>query len=303
LGIPAVAAAFAAAALFAGGSALQQRAAGAAAADDESGIRLVVRLARRPAWLIGLVLSAGAFSMHAVALRLGNLALVQPVIVSGIVFAVLVRAGIDRRLPSRREIVWSVVTWAGLALFITVMPPMPDNPPEPKNAAIFVIVVVTVVGSLMAMARLLHSDRRRGVLLGAGAGAMFGLVAGLLKLFLTQASSGWIDGFLHWSPWALLAVGGCAILLNQRAYQVVELSVSAPVLNVTQVIVAIGFGLIVFRERLSETPVILAAELVGLLLVILGVQQLASYHGPLGNRSTKHAEPAGEASNARQGAS
>jgi multidrug transporter EmrE-like cation transporter len=303
LGLPAVAAAFAAAALFAGGSALQQRAAGAAAADDQSGIRLVARLARRPAWLIGLVLSAGAFSMHAVALRLGNLALVQPVIVSGIVFAVLVRAGIDRRLPSRREIVWSVVTWAGLALFITVMPPMPDNPPEPKNAAIFVIVVVTGVGLLLALARLLHSDRRRGVLLGAGAGAMFGLVAGLLKLFLTQASSGWINGFLHWSPWALLAVGACAILLNQRAYQVVELSVSAPVLNVVQVIVAIGFGLIVFRERLSETPAILVAELVGLLLIILGVQQLASYHGQAGNPSTKHAESASEASNARQGAS
>jgi glucose uptake protein GlcU len=116
----------------------------------------------------------------------------------------------------------------------------------------------------------------------------------LLKLFLVQASSGWINGFLHWSPWALLGAGACAILLNQRAYQVVELSVSAPVLNVAQVIVAIGFGLIVFRERLSETPVILAAELVGLLLVILGVQQLASYHGPLGNRSTNHAEPAGE---------
>jgi hypothetical protein len=54
LAIPAVAAAFAAAALFAGGSALQQRAAGAAAAEDESGIRLVARLARSPAWLIGV---------------------------------------------------------------------------------------------------------------------------------------------------------------------------------------------------------------------------------------------------------
>jgi hypothetical protein len=71
LGIPAVAAAFAAAALFAGGSALQRRAAGAAAA-DETGIRLVARLARRPAWLIGLLLSAGAFSMYGVALRLGK---------------------------------------------------------------------------------------------------------------------------------------------------------------------------------------------------------------------------------------
>jgi len=40
-----------------------------------------------------------------------------------------------------------------------------------------------------------------------------------------------------------------------------------------------------------------------LLLVILGVQQLASHHGPAGNRSTKHAKPAGEASNAKQRAS
>jgi len=96
--IAAVVAAFAAAALFAGGSAPQQRAA-VGAADGGSGIRLVARLARRPAWLIGLVLSAGAFSMHAVTLRFGNLAVVQPVIVSGIVFAVLLRAGLDRRLP------------------------------------------------------------------------------------------------------------------------------------------------------------------------------------------------------------
>jgi uncharacterized membrane protein len=51
--IAAVAAAFAAAALFAGGSALQQRAA-VAAADGGSGIRLVARLARQPAWPIGL---------------------------------------------------------------------------------------------------------------------------------------------------------------------------------------------------------------------------------------------------------
>jgi hypothetical protein len=69
------------------------------------------------------------------------------------------------------------------------------------------------------------------------------------------------------------------------------------------VIVAIAFGLIVFCERLSETPAILVAELVGLLLIILGVQQLASYHGLAGNRSTKHAEPVSEASTASKAAS
>jgi drug/metabolite transporter (DMT)-like permease len=296
--IAAVAAALAAAALFAGGSALQQRAAGAASSDG-SGVRLVARLAHRPAWVIGLLLSAGAFSMHAVALRHGNLALVQPVIVSGVVFAVMVRAGLDRRLPSRREIIWSVVTWAGLALFIAVMPPMPDSPPEPRNAALFVISVIIGVGLIVVLARRSDDNRLRGVLLAAAGGAMFGLVAGLLKLFLTQTSNGWLHAFTHWSPWAMLAVGACAILLNQRAYQVVRLSVSAPVLNVVQVIVAIGFGLIVFRERLSEGPGTLMAEILGLLVVIVGVQQLASYQ-QRGSRPTRGAEPADETAKARR---
>ena len=180
------------------------------------------------------------------------------------------------------------------------MPPMPDNPPEPKNGAVFVTLVVVGVALIVVLAHQLHSVRRRGVLLAAGAGAMFGLVAGLLKLFLTQASSGWMHGFAHWSPWALLVVGTCAILLNQRAYQVVPLSVSAPVLNVVQVIVAIGFGLIVFRERLSETPAILLAEIVGLLLIIVGVQRLASYHYQAGDRSTTPGQPVSEGSKARR---
>jgi multidrug transporter EmrE-like cation transporter len=128
---------------------------------------------------------------------------------------------------------------------------------------------------------------------------MFGLVAGLLKLFLTQTSNGWLHAFTHWSPWAMLAVGACAILLNQRAYQMVRLSVSAPVLNVVQVIVAIGFGLIVFRERLSESPGILMAEILGLLVVIVGVQQLAGYQ-QRGSRLTRGAEPADETAKARR---
>jgi hypothetical protein len=57
------------------------------------------------------------------------------------------------------------------------------------------------------------------------------------------------------------------------------------------------------RKALGIPAVAAALAAAALFAVTLGVQELASYHGRAGNRSTKHAEPAGEALNTRQGAS
>jgi hypothetical protein len=58
------------------------------------------------------------------------------------------------------------------------------------------------------------------------------------------------DLLTRWSLWAVLVLGAWAILTNQRAYQSTRLSVSAPVLNLCQLAVSMGFGLVVFDERL-----------------------------------------------------
>ena len=49
-----------------------------------------MELARRPSWLVGIGLSAVAFGLHSAALALGSFALMQPIVVSATVFAVLV---------------------------------------------------------------------------------------------------------------------------------------------------------------------------------------------------------------------
>ena len=271
----AVLAAFASAACFALGSALQQRVAGAAPADEESRHGFLLRLVRRPSWLLGLLLSAVASALHALALSQGDLALVQPVIVSGIVFAVLIRSGLEHRLPPRRTLVWLVLTWAGLALFLGVRPDAPDRALHLGRAAVFVVAgVVVVAGAVLAAART-SVERRRGALLGGGAGLLFGLVAGVLKVVLTQAGSGWAEVFGSWPLWTLAVVGLSAVLLNQRAYQATRLSVTAPVLNVVQVLVAIAFGYVVLGETAGLSPAIVVAEGAGLAVMIAGVVRLA----------------------------
>src|SRR5690349_2172082 len=182
----AVLTALASAACFAAGSALQHQVVGEAPDYRDSRRSFLSGVVRRPAWLVGIVLSAVAFSLHAVALSLGELTLVQPVIVSGVVFAVMIRAALDRRLPPRRTVIWLLVTWAGLAVFLVSRPEAPDGRPDPAHAWEAVLAGVLLAAVCVVASRRVSADRIRGLLLGAAAGLLFGLVAGLVKLVLVE---------------------------------------------------------------------------------------------------------------------
>ena len=263
------------AAFFAVGSSLQHRSAGSAPADSKR--RMVRTLLRRPGWLVGAGLCATAFAVHAAALSLGDLSVVQPIILSGIVFAVFARSVIDRRLPSRGELGWAAVTWGAPALFIGVLRPSAPQVPDESRAW---LVVGCGLGTAALLA--LFARRRRGrplvrgVLLATASGILFGLVAGLLKPSTGEASHGVLHLLSRWTTWALVGVGVGAILLNQRAYQATRLSVSTPVLNICQLVVSLTFGLVVFRERLFTSPLVVVAEVSGLAIMVLGVTRLAS---------------------------
>ena len=263
------------AATFAVGSALQHRAA-SAVSTEESGHRVIARLFRRRSWLFGLLLSAVAFGLHALALSRGELALVQPVIVSGIVFAVLFRAALDRHLPRPQVIGWLVLTWAGLALFVVIRSSRSAPADGVNHEGTFVVVGAIVAAAVTLVSSRVKSDRSSGLLLGAAAGTLFGLVAGLLKLVTVQAQSGLGQALGHWSLWVLIVVGGGAVLLNQRAYQNARLSITAPMLNIAQVLVSITFGIIVFGERFDGSTLAFLAEIAGLVLMGLGIWALAA---------------------------
>src|SRR4051812_21831006 len=88
---------------FAVSTSVQHQAAEGAPASAKGPLGLVRYLLGRPTWLVGQVMAVVGFAMHAAALHYGPIALVQPIVISGIVFAVPLRAAISRRLPSRQE--------------------------------------------------------------------------------------------------------------------------------------------------------------------------------------------------------
>ena len=270
--LTAVLAALGSACGFAISTSLQHRAVTASTASSRRSDGLFAFLVRSPAWLLGLLVGGLAFTLHAVAVKHGALAVVQPIMVSGLVFALPVRAALDQQRAKKSDIAWATVTATGLAIFVIA-----SHPATAASGARHVRAMVFVLAGFVAAFVFLRigvkskSALRRGVLLGSAAGILFGLVAGILKIVVLDAAEGQVN-YLAISVLVVLGVWGVG--LNQRAYQIAPLSVSMPILNVIDVAVAIAFGFYVFHEVPAHEPGALAAEICGLVLMGLGVRQL-----------------------------
>src|SRR5699024_3449703 len=92
----------------------------ARAAPNGRGLRigLLAGLLRRPLWLVGISASAAAFLFHVAALQGGQLAVIQPVLMSSLLFALPATALLYRRRPSAMEWFWALLLVVGLVVFL-----------------------------------------------------------------------------------------------------------------------------------------------------------------------------------------
>jgi drug/metabolite transporter (DMT)-like permease len=238
---------------------------------------LLRHLVQRPLWLLGQVLGTLAFVLHALALHHGPIALVQPLVVTGIVLAVVVRAGMSRQLPGAGEIGAVLLAAVGLAVFLVVSDPSAGRTSAVGlTALVAVLVAFAVAGAALAGAPQIGNPTRRAFLLGAGAGILFALVAVLLKLSLTSyADDGLVGMLATWPPYLLVVAGLGGVLCNQVAYRTARLSSSMPVLNVVDCLVALFFGYAVLGETPRHSPGALVAEALALAAMLTGLWILA----------------------------
>jgi hypothetical protein len=265
------------AATFAISSSVQHQAAEGAPASTRGLLGLLGYLVRRPAWLVGQFLATCAFAFHASALHAGPIAVVQPIVVSGIVWAVPARAALSRRMPSRVELRAVLITAVGLALFL-----VGSDPTAGSRASLGLgTIALTGGGFAVAIAANLaagrvHDDpRHKAFYLGVVGGVLFGLVAGLLKLALQELNTGGVGGmFTTWPTYALLLAGAGGVLTNQRAYRTAGLSASMPALNIINGLTALAFGFTVFSEVPRHSPLFLLIEAAALGCMAFGLWML-----------------------------
>ena len=290
----AVAVALGSAAGFASSNALQHRVAGTVPLHVRRPLHVLGHLVRRRLWLLATAVSFSALLLHAAALRLGSIALVQPLMLVGVVLAVPLRAALEHQRPSRQEVRAVGVTSAGLAVFLVCANPAPSGAP-PDGRAALALVAVGVTGTPVAV-RLLtgpvasKGPRAHAILLGAAAGVMFGLTAGLLKLLSPAAHRG--PAVLSLVLCGLVAAGLLGTALNQRAYQIAPLSFSMPLVNVVDIVVALGFGSLVFHEAPGQLPALVVVQAMALGCVGVGLRLIARLASDAACREAARRDPA-----------
>jgi drug/metabolite transporter (DMT)-like permease len=243
-----------AAASFGMANVAQMRAARRTAAGDGLHPRLLVRLARDPLWLLGLATSTVGFGLQAVALFLAPVVLVQPLIVTELLFALPLAAALAGIRLRWREWAGAVLVAVGLAMFVLVAHPSGQRTHVP---ALTWMTMVTCIGGVAVAFTVVgeHNHRRpavRATALAAGASACFGLLSVETKVVGHQFVEDRLRTLSHPQPW-LLAVTACTgLLLAQTAFRIAPLSVSLPIIDVGEPIVASLLAIFAFGERIGH---------------------------------------------------
>jgi hypothetical protein len=181
---------------------------------------------------------------------------------------------IQRRL-SAFEWMGAGAVVAGLSLFLVIANPSSGGHAVTPFGWFMVGVAAGIpVVILVGVAARLPLGVLRAVLLACATGIDYGVAAALTKTTASLLDGGLVHTLSSWEPYALLVCALVGLVLGQSAFHAGPLQASLPALTVVDPVVSIMIGALAFGEPLSQSGVAPVLEVVGLVVMTLGVTAL-----------------------------
>lgn len=265
-----------AALLFALGTVLQQKASlDAPSTAQGSHAGLLLRMAARPVWLAGIAADALGFGAQAIALTVGRLAVVQPLLVASVVFALPLGARLTGQRVSRRDVGAAVLVTVALAVFLLVANPSGGRGDAPLSAWLIAGAALGGGSALLALLARGAPRKRKAALLGAGAGLLFALSAALTKSVGEQVRHGLLGVFADWHLYALALVGYASLTLNQLALATGALAPAIATATALDPLASVVLGIALLGETLATSALGAAVAVTALAAALAGIAALA----------------------------
>lgn len=247
--------AIAAALMVGAGDVVQQRSAQQVTDKPVGTFTLFRRLLRDRQWWTGSLVAGAGFGFQAAALGLGSVVLVQALLVTSLLFALLISARVNHRRITRRQGIWAVLLAAAVAVVVTVGDPQQGAPRGSVQTWTIVALVMGPALILCVIGARMFPGSVGALLLGLMSGSLWGLFSVLTKGVVDQLDRG-IPALLR-APelyvWVVLAIAATA--WEQSAFRAGPLTASLPAVTVAEPIVGSVLGVTVLGETLQTNDI------------------------------------------------
>jgi drug/metabolite transporter (DMT)-like permease len=228
----------------------------------------VTSVVRQPLWWAGILAAIAGFVFQALALAHGSLLLVQPLLVSSLLFALPLSARLCHQRITPAEWIWAIVLTAALAAFVLVGQPREghNRPPIPSWTLALALTAPLVIVCLFAARRAI--GRTRAMLLAVAVAVLLGMVAVLTKICTHRyAVGGWHGLMTVPAPYLLVVLAVAVTMVQSSAFHAGALQASMPLMLVGEPIVAVVLGVVVLGEHLA----VRGSGAVGLLVAVVAM--------------------------------
>jgi drug/metabolite transporter (DMT)-like permease len=261
---------------FAVAAVLQQESTLSVPEDRSLTAKLLTALIRQPKWLAGAAAMLVGFGLQALALSYGPVAVVQPIVVTELAFAIPLGILRRHRQAGQREWGGILCVVSGVSLFVFAASPGNGNADPGGLDWLASLAPVGVIAGLAVVIGATLRGPRRAMLLGAAAGLSFGTLSVLTKTVTYLLSHDLASAFRTWQVYATIAVGIAALIVSQSAYQAGPLAYSMPFVGVLEPLVAVIIGDTVLGEQVRISQGLFALELLAAALACLGIVLLTT---------------------------
>ncbi|HJT04014.1 MAG TPA: DMT family transporter [Pseudonocardiaceae bacterium] len=253
---------------------LQQGVASKESSDKQFSLRLIADLVRNRTWLAGIGAAVASYVFQAVALATGPLSLVQPLVVSELLFAIPISARRHQAKLGWREWAGLLTVTAGLVVGIVAANPHRGHPLRPFSSWIWALVAVAVIAVGGVLIGKAVSGPARASLFALSGATVMALQSALYATTIAELRHDIGHTFATWQPYALIVASFTGLFLVQNAYQAGPLAASMPVMDAVLPMVSIGLGVGLFGEHIRTTWFGLAGAAAGFVALVIGIVML-----------------------------
>lgn len=246
-----------------------------APASDALKLSLIAHALKRKVWLLGFVFVLATLPLQIVALHLGNLSQVQPILTAELLFLVILLATWFRFHVGWRDWLGCLGAAGGLAGFLVFAQPGGGTDVPTTFEWIVACAICAGVALTAALFALRGPRWWRAAALGVAAAVGFALTASLIKAMSDYIATDWVHMFFHWQTYGVAVCGALSLFVTQSAFHAGPIAASQTALVLIDPLTSIALGIGLYGDRLRTAGAYGPLEALSLLVMFVGAASIA----------------------------